>query len=86
MTYLIEQEHTKEECLHALDELSESSPRLLESSYLGCMSGEHKGYAFIEASSESEAIGMLPSDLRGKARATKVDQFTPDQIRSFHQK
>lgn len=85
MTYLIEGEHTKEECLRSLDELSETSPQLLDKSYLGCMSGEHKSYAFVEASSESEIHDMIPAGLRGKTRVVKVDRFTPEQIRSFHQ-
>ncbi|MDO8691755.1 MAG: hypothetical protein Q7R39_17410 [Dehalococcoidia bacterium] len=86
MTYFVQQEHTPEQCLSALDDLAGKSPQVLESMNFSCMAGEHKGYAFVEASSESEALGKVPTDLRGGSRAIKVDKFTPDQIRSFHQK
>jgi hypothetical protein len=85
MNYVIEQEHTKEECLQALDQLAESSPRLLDSCYLGCKTGEHKAYCIVEAVNDSEVREMVPSTLRGKSHFIKVDRFTPEQIRSFHQ-
>lgn len=84
MDYIIEQQHTKEECLQALDELAERSPQLLNSCYLTCMTGEHKGYCFVEGQSESEVREMIPSVLRDKSRVIKADRFTPEQIRSFH--
>jgi hypothetical protein len=49
------------------------------------MSGDHTGYVIVEAGSESEARENVPSFLRGKARIVKVDKFTPEQIKSFHQ-
>jgi len=85
MNYVIEGQHTKEECLTALDELADRSPRLLDSCYLSCMSGEHKNYCFVEAGSDSEVQEMIPPTLRERSRYIKVDRFTPEQIRSFHQ-
>ena len=86
MTYFIEQQHSGEECLKALDELAERGPSLLDKSYLACNAGEHRGYAFVEAGSEYEAREMVPTALREQARVIRVDRFTPEQIRSFHQK
>ncbi len=85
MDYIIEQQHTKEECLQALDDLALRSPQLLSSCYLTCTTGEHKGYCFVEGSSESEVREMVPPSLREKARVIRADRYTPEQIRSFHQ-
>lgn len=86
MTYFVQQEHTPEQCLKALDEMAGESPKLLETTQFACNSGEHRGYSFVEAYSDSDAIGKLPTSLREGAKAVKVDRFTPEQIRSFHQK
>ena len=83
--YLIESPHTTEECLSALDEILVRGPGALAKYDFGCMSGDHTGYVIVEAGSESEARENVPSFLRGKARIVKVDKFTPEQIKSFHQ-
>ncbi len=84
MTYLIEQEHTKEECLKALDQMNES-PKMLENCYFGCSAGQHEGFCFVDASSESEVQNMLPTGFLSHARIMQVEKFSPEQIRSFHQ-
>jgi hypothetical protein len=48
------------------------------------MSGDHTGWAVVEAGSETAARGMVPVLVRGKARIVEVGKFTPEQIRSFH--
>ncbi|MBI5419051.1 MAG: hypothetical protein HZA60_03085 [Deltaproteobacteria bacterium] len=83
--YLIESPHTKEECLQALDEILARGPGELAKYDFGCMSGDHTGYVIVEVGSESEARGLVPSFLRGKARIVKLDKFTPEQIKSFHE-
>jgi hypothetical protein len=50
------------------------------------MAGDHTGYAIVEARSESEVKGTIPTFLAGKARVVKLNKFTPDQIREFHKK
>ena len=83
--YLIESPHTKEECLQALDRISEQKPKLLEQSWFGCMSGDHTEWATVEASDKAEARNMLPDFLRDKARVVEVSKITPEQVKSFHQ-
>jgi hypothetical protein len=83
--YLIESPHTQEECLQALDEILVRGPGALAKYDFGCMSGDHTGYCIVEAGSETEAKESVPTFLRGKARCVKVDKFTPEQIKSFHQ-
>lgn len=83
--YLIESPHTTEECLRALDEILVRGPGALAKYDFGCMSGDHTGYCIVEAGSESEAKETVPTFLRGKARIVKVDKFTPEQIKTFHE-
>lgn len=86
MTYHIESEHTPEECLRALDDVLAKGPQNLAKFDWGCMSGDHRGYATVEAKSESEVQTLIPGFLKNKSRVVPVTKFTPDQIRSFHQK
>ena len=84
-SYLIESKHTEAECLNALDGILAENPKLLDKCYMACMTGNHTGWATVEAEDESKARNMLPANLRGGAKVTEVSRFTPEQIRSFHQ-
>jgi hypothetical protein len=84
--YMIESPHTEEECLQALDETLGKGSDLLAKFDWGCMAGEHTGWAIVEAGSESAARNMIPTFVRSRARVVKVDKFTPQQIKSFHEK
>jgi hypothetical protein len=84
--YMIESPHTEEECTRALDETLAKGSDILAKFDWGCMSGEHTGWAIVDAESESAARNMVPSFVRNKARVVKVDKFTPQQLKSSHQK
>ncbi len=84
--YFVESKHTQEECLRALDEVLAKGSDVLNRMEWGCMAGDHTGYSIVDARSESDALQIVPMFLRGKARAVKLNKFTPDQIRSFRQK
>lgn len=84
--YFIESLHTPEECLRALDEVLAKGAEILAKFDFGCAAGDHTGYAIIEAQSHEDVMGIIPGSLRNKARIVEVDKFTPDQIRSFHEK
>ena len=83
--YLIESPNTEEECLKALDQIIEKDPNMLDKYEFGCMSGDHTGYATVEASSEQEACQMVPTFLQDKAKVVELTKFTQEQVRSFHQ-
>lgn len=82
--YLIETPHTREECLRALDETLAKGPDVLAKFEYGCMVGDHRGWATVEADSEAQARALVPSFLRPKAHVVQVGRFTPEQIRSYH--
>ena len=48
--------------------------------------GPYTGWAMTDANDETEARNMLAPSMREKARITKVDIFTPEQIKSYHVK
>ena len=83
-TYLIMSPHTKESCLADLDAVLAETPQLLDSIEWGCMSGDHTGYLIVQAESEDAARQMLPTSLRKDAKIIRLNQFSADQIRSFH--
>ena len=84
--FLIESPHTQAECLQAIDGTLAKGEATLSKFQWGCESGNHTGWAFVRASSESKAREMVPSVVRKKARIVKVSRFTPNQIRAYHEK
>ncbi len=84
--YIIESEHTPDQCLKALDELSAKGRDVLDKFEFACESGQHKAWATVDAKSESEVRRMMPESLMKGAKIVPVEKYTPEQIRSFHQK
>jgi hypothetical protein len=85
-SYLVMVPHTAEECLKALDAMSSDSPKMLAKMSFGCMSGDHTGYAIVNAESEEAVKDMIPAAQRDKAKIVKVSKFTPEQIKKLHEK
>lgn len=83
--YLIISPHTADECLAALDAVQAQGNDALAKWQWGCMAGNHTGYAMVWAASEDEALKTVPEMLRSKARAMKLNQFSAEQIKAFHQ-
>lgn len=86
MSYLVEVPHNEAECLRALDEQLDKGSDILDKFYFGCESGDHTGYAIVDANSEDEVRKLIPNFLLGKSMITEVGKFTPEMIRSFHTK
>ncbi len=81
-SYLVIAPHTPEQCLAALDHLADA--KVLDRVEFGCPSGDHTGYARIQAASTDEALAIIPGTDRGSARAVELARFTPEQLRAFH--
>jgi hypothetical protein len=84
MRYIVESRHTPEECLQALDEILAKGADTLGKFEWGCKSGDHTGYAFMEAANESQVRKLIPQFLSEKTRIVQVGKFTPQEIKSFH--
>jgi len=83
--YLIESTHTPEECLRELDTIVQEDPKVLDKFEWGRLSGEHRGFAIVQAEDETRALGLVPASVRGRTRAIPVTRFTPEQIRMAHE-
>lgn len=81
--YLVEETHTKEECLRSLDALAGKGPEVLDRFQFACESGDHRSFATIDAGSESEVRRMIPSEL-SNVKIVPLKKYNVDQIRSFH--
>jgi hypothetical protein len=51
--------------------------------YWGCKSGDHTGYAMIDAESEKEALLSIPTVIRNKGRAIGIVQFDPKVVEKW---
>lgn len=82
--FVIESPHTDKECLQALDETVKMGN--IDKYVFGCKNGEHIAWAYVEADNAEDAINNnLPSFLRDNAFAHKVNKFSPEEIKAFHQ-
>lgn len=80
--YLIESPHTKEDCSRVLKQV-EALGYLTHFEW-GCASGEHTGFAIIEAESEGQARMVVPTMSRKQARVVKLNRFTPEMLKAGH--
>lgn len=83
--FLLESIHTPEECQRELDTIVDEDPKALDKFEWGCLSGEHRGVAIVQAEDETRALGFVPASLRANTRAIPVTRLTPDQIRGAHE-
>jgi hypothetical protein len=80
--FLIILPHTMEDCVRAL-KLIEGIGMITHFDW-GCKDGDHTGYVIIEAENKNEALLVMPSGLREKARIIKVAKFSPEEVRAMH--
>ena len=83
--YVVESGHEPEECLRALKEMTEGSEPILDKFVFACKSGEHIGWAYIDANSEEDAKKIVPEFIRDKACVHEVEKFTAEQIKATHE-
>jgi hypothetical protein len=83
--YLVELPHTKEDCLEALDSVAAFSHALLDRIDWGCGADVHTGWLVMEAQDEATAKMMLPTNIRGRAKAVPLNKFSAEQVKSFHE-
>jgi hypothetical protein len=84
--YLIASRHDPADCTRALDEVLAKGPGILDKFVYGCKEGDHTGYAIVDVKNLSDALALVPGFLQESACVTKVDKFTPAEIRAFHAK
>src|SRR5258708_311678 len=80
--YVIESKHTGPGCLAALDEMNKSN--LLDKTYFGCMTGDHRGWTVLQADSNEAAMSMIPTSERANSHVVQVSKFTPEMLKEIH--
>ncbi|MER3523170.1 MAG: hypothetical protein C4326_03680 [Ignavibacteria bacterium] len=83
--FLVIDTHTPDQCLADLDALDAKGEKPLAQFDWGCMAGNHKGYAILEAKDEAAVRAMLPAGWKD-VQILMVGKFTREQIKSFHEK
>ncbi len=72
--------------MRALDAELAKGSAVLERFFYGCKEGDHTGYAIVEAKNLSDALSLVPDFLQESACITKVEKFSPAEIKSLHAK
>ena len=84
--FMVVEKHTPKDCLKMLDAVeTKGGMGLLDKFEWGCKSGDHTGYALVDASSEAAVREMLPASMKD-VRIIKVTRFTPAEVKSLHEK
>jgi hypothetical protein len=84
--YIIEDTHSVEDCLKVLDAFMHAGAHYLTNAEWGCEAGDHTAWIVIEAGSDEEARHLIPPIIRNRARLVRLNRFTPEQIRGFHER
>lgn len=79
--YLIVSPHSHEECNHVIK--LTLAIGYLTHFYWGCKSGDHTGYAILEAESENQALLSIPTVIREKGKAIGLVQFNPKEVEKW---
>ena len=82
--YIIQSDHTLEDCVRVLDGFVQAGAHYLESADWGCEYGVHTGWLVVEANDDHDANLMAPPVFRKDAKVVKLNKFTPQQVRDFH--
>jgi hypothetical protein len=83
--FLIEVPHEDkaEECALAIKLFLQSGSHYLTHADWGCLDGEHKGWIIVEANNKEEALGILPSALRYKAKIVMLSKFSMEDVKAM---
>ena len=79
--FIIISPHTHQECTMVVKQTLAIG--YLTHFYWGCKSGDHTGYAFLDAENESEALLSIPTVIRAKAKAIGLVQFEPKVVQKW---
>lgn len=79
--FMIISSHTHEECNMVIKQTLAIG--YLTHFWWGCKSGDHTGYAMIEANSADEALLSIPTMIRKKGKAIGLVQFDPEKVKHW---
>lgn len=79
--FLVISPHTAEDCSKVVKQTLAIG--YLTHFYWGCKSGDHSGYAILEAENEKEALLSIPTSIRDKGRVVGLVQFDPREVEKW---
>ena len=81
--YLVESNHDAKDCHHVVEQFIIYG-HIINFDW-GCQAGVHTGWAIVEGETESQALMTVPSFLRSKSRAIRLNKFTPEKMQASHE-
>lgn len=75
--FLVESPHTEKQCKQAIQTIFASG--YIHNFEWGCDEDIHVGYAIIESENKSQALLVVPPNLRGEAPVIKLNRFDPSK-------
>lgn len=79
--FMIISPHTHDECTLVVKQTLAIG--YLTHFWWGCKSGDHTGYAMIEASNADEALLSIPPMIRKKGKVIGLVQFDPEKVKNW---
>lgn len=80
--YLVESPHTTEDCGKVLKQIGAAG--YLTHIDWGCKDGVHCGWVVLEAESPAQAMMVVPTLAREKARVVRLNKFNAEDVRPWH--
>ena len=82
--YLIHARHEPRECSRTLTDARLAGAHFLTHAEWGCLAGIHESWITVDVESADEALMTVPPILRKNAEVVRLNQFTLEQLQSFH--
>ena len=76
----IPHEAEKVACLRAIKVLQETGSHFLTNADYGCKDGDHAARLIVEEDSKNEALMLVPSAYRPKAKVVQLNSFSVEEI------
>ncbi len=76
----IPHEAEKVACLRAIKVLQETGSHFLTNADYGCKDGDHAARIVVEVDSKNEALMIVPSAYRPKAKVVQLNSFSVEEI------
>ena len=76
----IPHEAEKVACLRAVKVLQETGSHFLTNADYGCKDGDHAARIVVEVDSKNEALMIVPSAYRPKAKVVQLNSFSVEEI------
>ena len=83
--YIIESSHDPSLCQRIQSAFLQAGAHYLTRADWGCKGGIHTTWITVEAKNDHDARLMVPPIIRTSALLAKLNKFTAEEVREFHQ-